>query len=129
VFPVRYDLVTICATRFSTPKLFILTIGDIFTDALSTHFRGILIDPFSSIDRGILSELLSSYDKGIVTEPLSSNHMGDTQTHTYRQQRDLINLILFFQNKGSRLKRLMRTPCCLCFCVRVYPLTPGSRDS
>jgi hypothetical protein len=28
----------------------------------------------------------------------------DTQTHTYRQQRDLISLLCFFQNKESRLK-------------------------
>jgi hypothetical protein len=41
---------------------------------------------------------------GYFTEPLPSNDKEDTQTHTHTQQRDLINLLLFFQNKESRLK-------------------------
>jgi hypothetical protein len=36
-------------------------------------------------------------------------------TKTHRQQGDLISLLLFAENKESRLKReLMKSPCCLC---------------
>jgi hypothetical protein len=38
----------------------------------------------------------------VFTEPLPNNIRGDTETHS--QQDDLISLLLFFQNKESRLK-------------------------
>jgi hypothetical protein len=51
----------------------------------------------------VSTEPLGRNDIGIFTEPLPSIDRGDTQTH--RQQRDLISLFLFFQNKESRLKK------------------------
>jgi hypothetical protein len=57
-----------------------------------------------SNDKGIFNEPLPSKDKGTFTKPLASNDRGDTQTHTQTEQRDLISLLLFFQNKESRLK-------------------------
>jgi hypothetical protein len=39
------------------------------------------------------------YRGNVSTEPLPSNGRADTQTHTHTQQRDLISLIYFFQNK------------------------------
>jgi hypothetical protein len=50
----------------------------------------------------VSTEPLPSNDRGIFTEPLpSNNRVGYTDTH--RQQRDLISLLNFFQNKESRL--------------------------
>jgi hypothetical protein len=54
-------------------------------------------------DMVIFPEPLPSIDKGIFTKQLPSNNKGDTQTHT--EQRDLISLLLFFQNKEIRLKK------------------------
>jgi hypothetical protein len=54
----------------------------------------------------VSTEPLPSNDKGTITEPLPSNDRGrDRHTHTHRQQCDLINLLLFFKNKESRLKK------------------------
>jgi hypothetical protein len=64
----------------------------------------VLTDPLPSNDKVIFTEPLPSNDRATFTEPLPSNDRGDTQTHTNRQQRDLISLLLFFQNKESRLK-------------------------
>jgi hypothetical protein len=60
-------------------------------------------------DKGIFTEPLPSNDKGAFTDQLPSNDRGDTQTH--RQQRDLISLLLFFQNKESRLKKMHINMC------------------
>jgi hypothetical protein len=43
--------------------------------------------------------------RGTFTEPLPSNDR-EGYTHAHRQQRDLISLLLFFQNKESRLAML-----------------------
>jgi hypothetical protein len=53
--------------------------------------------------KGFFTEPLPSNDKVIFIEPLPSNNRGDTQTHTHRQQRDLIGILYFF--KISMLKR------------------------
>jgi hypothetical protein len=45
---------------------------------------------------------------------------GDTKTRRHRRYGDRISLILFFQNKKSRLKNkrsLKRSFCCVCVCV------------
>jgi hypothetical protein len=58
-----------------------------------------------SNDKGILTEPLPSNDKGTFTEPLPSNDRGlHTRSLPHTQQRDFISLLLFFQNKESRLK-------------------------
>jgi hypothetical protein len=65
------------------------------------RYRGdVSTEPLSSNDRGIFTEPLPSNDKVIFTEPSPSNNKGDN-----RQQRDLISLLYFFQNKESRLQR------------------------
>jgi hypothetical protein len=43
----------------------------------------------------VSSEPLPSNDKGIFIEPLPNNNRGDSQTHTHRQQCDLISLLYF----------------------------------
>jgi hypothetical protein len=71
-------------------------------------------EPLPTNDKGIFSEPLPSNDKGTLIEPLPSRDRGDTQvythtrTHTHGQQSDLISLLLFFQNKESRLKTMTR---------------------
>jgi hypothetical protein len=54
-------------------------------------------EPLPSNDEGTFTEPLPSNDKGIFTEQLPSNDREDTQTHTHRQQRDLISLLYFFK--------------------------------
>jgi hypothetical protein len=54
-------------------------------------------------DSEFFPEPLPRNDKGIITEPLPSNDRG-IHRHTHRQQRDLISLLYFYQNKGSRLE-------------------------
>jgi hypothetical protein len=47
--------------------------------------------------------------------------VGDKQTHI--EHGDLISLLLFFQNKESRLKsRLMESSCYLYVCIPIYQL-------
>jgi hypothetical protein len=70
--------------------------------------KGIFNEPLPSNDRRIFTEPLPSNDKGTFTEPLPSNDRSDTQTHTHGQQRDLISLLLFFQNKENRLKSITK---------------------
>jgi hypothetical protein len=66
------------------------------------RYRGnVSKEPLPSSDSGIFTEPLPGNYKGIFTEPLPSNDRG---IHRHGQQRDLISLILFFQNKESRLK-------------------------
>jgi hypothetical protein len=68
-------------------------------------YRGgnVSTEPLPSNDKGIFTEPLPSKDEGIFTEPLPSNNKGDTHTdtnaHTHTQERDLISLLLFSQNK------------------------------
>jgi hypothetical protein len=76
----------------------------IFTEPLPSNDTGTFTVPLPSNDKGIFTEPLPINDTGTFTEPLPSNDKGDTQTDTHTQQRDLISLLLFFQNKGSRLK-------------------------
>jgi hypothetical protein len=52
----------------------------------------------------VTAVMLPSNDRGIFTEPLPSND----RVYTHRQQRDLISLLYFFQNKESRLKMAIR---------------------
>jgi hypothetical protein len=69
------------------------------------RYRGnVSTESFPSSDGGIFTEPLPSNDKGTFTELLPSNDKRDTHTHTHTQERDLIRLLLFFQNKESRLK-------------------------
>jgi hypothetical protein len=72
----------------------------IFTEPLHSNNRGIFTQLLPSNDKGILTKPLPSNDRGIFTEPLPSNDRG---IHRHTQQRDLISLFLFFQNKESRL--------------------------
>jgi hypothetical protein len=92
----------------------------IFTGPLPSKHKGIFAKPLPSNDTGIFTEPLPSYNRGIFTEPLGSNDnwtfteplpsnnrgaIHDRQTHTHTgQQRDLISLLLFSQNRESRLK-------------------------
>jgi hypothetical protein len=78
--------------------------GNVSIEPLPSNDRGIFTDPLPTNDRGTFTEPLRGNDTGIPTEPLPSNDRGATRTHTHRQQRDLISLFLFFQNKESRLK-------------------------
>jgi hypothetical protein len=70
---------------------------------LPSNDKGIFTEPLPSNNRGIFTEPLPSNDKGTFTEPLPSNGRGG-YTDTHRQQRDLIGLRLFVQNKESGLK-------------------------
>jgi hypothetical protein len=88
--------------------------GNVSTEPLPSNDRVIFIEPLPSNDKGIITEPFPSNNRGIITEPLPSNDMGtfteslpnndreDTQTHTHTEQRDLISLLYFFQNKESR---------------------------
>jgi hypothetical protein len=69
-----------------------------FTEPLPSNDNGMFTEPVPSNDNEIFTEPLPSNDRGIFTEPLPSNDRVD-----HRQQRDLISLLLFFQNK-ERLK-------------------------
>jgi hypothetical protein len=70
------------------------------------RYRGnVSTEPLSSNDRGIFTEPLPSNNRGTFTEPLSSNDRG-MHRHTHSQQRDFITLLLFFQNKKSRVKKI-----------------------
>jgi hypothetical protein len=71
--------------------------SNVFTELLPSNDMGNFIEPLPSNDRGIFTEPLPRNDKGIFTEPLPSNDRGDTQTHTHRQQCDLISLLYFFK--------------------------------
>jgi hypothetical protein len=65
------------------------------------RYRGnVSTEPLPSNDKGIFTEPLPSNNMGTFTEPLPSNDRG-----IHRQQCDLIRLLLFFQNKGTRLIR------------------------
>jgi hypothetical protein len=77
----------------------------IFTVPLPSNDKGNFTEPLLSKDRGIFTKPLPSNDEGTVTEPLLSKDKADTQTHkhTHREQRDLISLLSFFQNKESGL--------------------------
>jgi hypothetical protein len=71
------------------------------------RYRGnVFTEQLPSNDKGIFTETLPNNDKETFTEPLPSNDRGDTQTHT--EQRDLISLLSFFQNKESRIKMWRR---------------------
>jgi hypothetical protein len=72
----------------------------IFTEPLPSNNTAIITEQLPSNDTGIFTKPLLSNDKGTFTEPLPSNDKGDTHT----QQGDLISLLLFFQNKESRVK-------------------------
>jgi hypothetical protein len=69
------------------------------------RYRGnVPTEPLPRNDRGIFTEPLPSKDNRTFTEPLPSNDSGDTDTH--KQQRYVISLLLFFQNKEDGLKML-----------------------
>jgi hypothetical protein len=76
--------------------------GNVSTEPLPSNDREIFTEPLPSNNKGIFTKPLPSNDKGTFTEPLPSNGSG---IHTHKQQRDLISLLLFFQNKESRLKK------------------------
>jgi hypothetical protein len=89
--------------------------GKVHTEQLSSNDRGIFTEPLPSKDKGIFNEPLPGNDKGTFTELLPSNNMEifteslpsndrGIHRHTHRQKCDLISLLLFFQNKESRLK-------------------------
>jgi hypothetical protein len=62
------------------------------------RYRGnVSTEPLPSNDRGIFTGPFPGNDKGMFTKPLPSNDKGDTQTHTHRQQRDLISQLYFFK--------------------------------
>jgi hypothetical protein len=72
--------------------------ANVSTKQLPGNDMGMFTEPLPSNDRGIFTEPLPSNDKEIFTEPLHNNdRRGDTQTHTHRQQRDLISLLYFFK--------------------------------
>jgi hypothetical protein len=71
----------------------------IFTEPLRSNDEGTFTEPLSSNDRWIFIQPLRSNDEGTFTKPLSNNDKG-----IQIQQRDLISLLLFFQNKDSKLK-------------------------
>jgi hypothetical protein len=77
--------------------------GNVSTEPLPSNNRENLIVPLPINDNGIFTEPLPSNDKGTFAGPLHCNGRGDTQTHTHTEQRDLISLLLFLQNKESRL--------------------------
>jgi hypothetical protein len=77
----------------------------IFTEPLPSNNKGIFTEPLHSNGRGIFTEPLLSNDRETFTEPLPSNDRG-IHRHTHRQKPDLISLLLFFQNKESRLKNI-----------------------
>jgi hypothetical protein len=104
------------ASNNSSIVFVFVTGSNISTEPLPSNDKGIFIEPLSSNDRGIFIELLPNNDKG--------------DTHAHRQQRDLISLLLFFQNKGSRLKRCEHfvdsfSLACV-YCVILPLLLPGS---
>jgi hypothetical protein len=79
--------------------------GNVSTEPLPSNDRGIFTESLPSKDKGIFTEPLPINDKGIFTEPLPSNDRGiHRERNTHRQQRDLISLLLFFQNKEQSLK-------------------------
>jgi hypothetical protein len=82
---------------------------------LPSNDRGIFTEPLPSNDKGIFTEPFPGNDKGIFTEPLPSNDKGGyTDTHTHKQQRDLICLLLFFQNsvmKSARMRCTQHVTC------------------
>jgi hypothetical protein len=77
-----------------------------FCFCVCIRYRGnVSTEPLPSSDRGIFIEPLPSSDRGIFTEPFLATIRGiHTHTHTHTQQRNLISLLLFFQNKESRPK-------------------------
>jgi hypothetical protein len=80
--------------------------GNVSTEPLPSNDEGIFTEPFPSNEKGIFTEPLPSNGKGLFTEPLpSKDKVGYKDTHTHRQQRDVISLLcFFFQNKESSLK-------------------------
>jgi hypothetical protein len=77
------------------------------TEPLPSNDKGNFNEPLPSNDKGIFTEPLPSNNKGTFTEPLPNNDGGEIQRHSHTHthtQRDLIGLLLFFQNKESRLK-------------------------
>jgi hypothetical protein len=90
-----------------------MTFQQFFYCCVCILYRGdVSTEPLPTNDRGIITELLPSNDKGIFTGSFPINDRGDTQTHTHThtQQRDLISLPNFFQNKESRLKNFCNRP-------------------
>jgi hypothetical protein len=102
--------------------------GNVSTEPLTSNDRGIFTELFPSNDKGIFTEPLPRNDKGgflpsrclaairgLLPSQLEGGHLTDPGNsasndrgihgHTHRQQRDLINLLSFFQNKKRRLKR------------------------
>jgi hypothetical protein len=77
--------------------------GNVSTEPLPSNDKGNFTEPLLSNDKGTLTDPLPSNDKGTLTEPLPSSDRG-LHRHADRQQRDLISLLLFFQNKENRLK-------------------------
>jgi hypothetical protein len=77
--------------------------GNISTEPLSSNDKGDFTEPLPSNDKEIFTEPLRSNDKETFTEHLPSN---DRWGYTHTQQRDLISLLLFFQNKESMLEKL-----------------------
>jgi hypothetical protein len=59
-------------------------------------------EPLPSNDKGFLQNRSLATIRGFLPSRCLATIGGYTDTH--RQQRDLISLLLFFQNKGSRLK-------------------------
>jgi hypothetical protein len=62
-----------------------------------SYHGNVSTEPLPSNDWGIFIEPLPTNNWGTFTKPLPSNDRGDTYTHT--QQRDLIGLLYFFQNR------------------------------
>jgi hypothetical protein len=95
--------------------------GNVSTEPLPSNIRGILTEPLPSNNKGNFTEPLPSNNKGIFTEPLPSNNKGNfteplpsndrgINRHTHRQQRDLIRLLSFFQNKENKPKINLKEP-------------------
>jgi hypothetical protein len=64
---------------------------------LPSKDREIFTELLAGNDKGNFTEPLPGNDKGTFTEPLPGNDRGDEQTHTHRQQRNLISLLGFLK--------------------------------
>jgi hypothetical protein len=92
--------VFVTAVKF-LPSRCLAKIAGILPSRCVATIGGIFTEPLPSNDKGIFTEPLPINDRGIFAEPLPSNNKGGC---THRQQRYRISLLLFFQNKESRLK-------------------------